>query len=234
LSRIYENPGGGISRFRHLLVPELNYNVTGKRDLHDLPFFDYDDRPLGGQLLTFSLSNLLTGREDKGEKPLYRDLLRFNLRQGYQLSGERRDLLVLVDYGRPFTDTAVTAELMPLADWRFYSDTRVSPYTGEVTNAQLGGEAGNPAGTRVSLDYHYAREKLDYIEGMATYADFKPYLFSARARYSFDRPGFLETLYSLEYKHQCWSLFLAYRDRIDTQEFTVTFSLSGLGTLKLL
>lgn len=233
-SRIYESSTGDFSRFRHLVIPELNYSLIEKKNLSDHPFFDYDDRPVGGQLLTLSLHNSITGRSIVGDVPAYRELARFSVSQGYQLSGERRDLLLLVDNGRPFTDTAIVAELMPLPAWRLFTDTRISPYNGNATNASLGVEAGNPAGTRAALGYHHAEAKLDYIEGKVAYTDFKPYQFSATARYSFDRPGFLETLYSVEYKHQCWGLLLAYRDRIDNREVIVTFSLSGLGTFKLM
>lgn len=233
-SRIFDGSIGEFSRFRHLLVPELTYSFIEKKGLHNLPFFDYDDRPVGGQLVTLSLNNIITGRSAKGDAVVYRDLLRFSVSQGYQLSGERRDLLLLVDNGRPFTDTAIVAELLPLPDWRLFSDNRISPYSGNVTNAALGVEIGNPAGTSAGLNYHHAEAKLDYIEGRVSYADFRPYLLSATARYSFDRPGFLETLYSVEYKHQCWGLLLSYRDRIDNKEIAITFSLSGLGSFKLL
>ena len=231
-SRIYEGSIGEFSRFRHLIVPELNYSVTEKKSLQDIPFFDYDDRPVGGQLLTLSLNNFVTGRSVKGDAVAYRDLLRFSVSQGYQLSGGRRDLLVLVDHGRLFTDTAVMAELLPIADLRLFTDNRISPYNGKVTNSILGVEVGKPTGTRAGLDYHHAEAKLDYIEGKAAYADFRPYLFAVSARYSFDRPGFLETLYSVEYKHQCWSLLFSYRDRIDNQDFSLTLTLSGLGMFK--
>lgn len=249
-SRIYEGSLGEFSRFRHLVVPELKYSFIEKKGvndlpysdrdviahtgMNDLPFFDYDDRPLGGQLVTLSFANTLTGRSANGDTVAYRDLLRFSLSQGYQLSGKRRDLLVLVDQGRPFTDTALVAELFPLPDWRLFTDTRISPYNGNVTNSAVGVEVGSPKENRINLNYHHAEAELDYIEGTVAYADFKPFLFSFMGRYSFDRSGFLETLYSLEYKSQCWGVLLSYRDRIDDQEVTLTFNLSGLGSFKLL
>lgn len=234
LSRVYDSSIGGMDRVRHLVTPEISYSLTEKRDQSDLPFFDYDDRPVGGQLLTFSLHNTLTGRYQKEGKAEYRDIMRFTIAQGYQLSGERRDLLALVDYGRRFGDTKLLLELFPLPGWRLYTDNRISPYNGNVTNSSLGAEAGDPKGTRASLDYHHAERVLDYIEGKVTYAELKPYTFAASGRYSFDRPGFLETLYSLEYKHQCWGVVLSYRDRIDNKEVSFTFNLSGLGNFKLL
>lgn len=233
-SRVYDSPVAAFTRLRHQLTPELDYRLTERKSLADLPFFDYDDRPLGGQLLTLALRNVVTGRSDVGDTPGYRDLLRFTLSQGYQLSGQRRELLLFVDAGRPFTDTALVTELLPLPGWRLFNDLRLSPYSGNLTNAALGVEVGEQGKTSASLNYHYASDKLAYLEGKATYADFRPYLFSASARYSFDRPGFLETLYAVEYKHQCWGLQLSYRDRIDNKELTLTFSLSGLGSFKLL
>lgn len=233
-AKVYDSSWGDMDRVRHSLAPEISYSLTENRHQNDLPFFDYDDRVVGGQLLIFSLLNSVTGRSMEGEQPLYRDLLRFTATQGYQLSGERRDLLTLVDYGRTFTDTRLMLELFPLPKWRLFTDNRISPYNGKVTNSSLGVETGNPKGTLAALNYHHAERQLDYIEGRIALADFKPYTFAASGRYSFDRPGFLETLYSLEYKHQCWGVVLSYRDRIDNKEFSFSFNLSGLGNFKLL
>lgn len=234
LARTFDSPLNEFDRVRHLVVPELSYAVTENGGQGDLPFFDYDDRIVGGQLLTFSLHNTVTGRTTKGDQPRYRDLLRFSATQGYQLSGERRDLLVMVDYNRAFTDTGLLLELLPGERWRLFTDNRISPYNGNVTNSVLGASAGDPKGTRASLEYHHADKRLDYIEGTVAFAGFQPYLFSTSGRYSFDRPGYLETLYSIEYKHQCWGVVLAYRDRIDNKEFSFMFNLSGLGNFKLM
>ena len=233
-AKVYELSPGGTGRVKHQITPEIAYSFTQKRDQDNLPFFDFDDRVLGGDLLTFSVLNSLIGRSLTGESVQYRDLLRFLASQGYQLSGDHRDLEVIVDQSRPFTDTKAQVELFPLPKWRIFSDNRFSPYNGNLTNAVVGTEIGDPKGTRASLDYRHAEKRLDYIEGRVTYADLKPYTFSAAGRYSFDRPGFLETLYSVEYKHQCWGVMFSYHDRLDDRTFTVNFNLSGIGTFTLL
>lgn len=234
LARVYDSPLPEFDRVRHLVAPGISYSATERRDQNDLPFFDHDDRVVGGQLVTLSLLNTVTGRSLKGEQADYRDLMRFTLSQGYQLSGERRDLLVYVDYGRPFTDTRLLLELSPFPQLRLFSDTRISPYNGNLTNSATGVEVGDSKGTRASINYYNAGTVLDYIDGKITYGDFRPYTFSVSGRYSFDKPGFLETLYSIEYKHQCWGVTLSYRDRLDNKEFSVLFNLSGLGNFKLL
>lgn len=234
LSRVYDSPFSEFDRVRHLVMPEISYQTTERRNQSDLPFYDLDDRMVGGQLVTFSLLNTFTGRSSKGEQTEYRDIMRFTLSQGYQLSGERRDLLTLVDYGRPFTDTRLYLELFPLPKWRLFTDTRISPYNGNLTNSIVGAELGDAKGTNFSVSYNNAGTLLDYMEGRVTYADFKPFTFSMSGRYSFDRPGFLEKLYSIEYKHQCWGVTLSYRDRLYDKGFTFMFNLSGLGNFKLL
>jgi LPS-assembly protein len=160
--------------------------------------------------------------------------VRFTASQGYQLSGGRRDLLVMVDYGRPFTDSQLMLELFPWADWRIFTDTRISPYNGDVTNSLFGFEGGNSKGSRVSVNYYHAKDEVEYISGTISYAEFKPYTVTATGRYSFDRPGFLETLYSLEYKGQCWGVIFSYQDRPDDTLYSFKVNLSGLGMFELL
>lgn len=233
-ARIYDTPFLDAERFRHTLTPQIRYTLTEQKNQDDLPFFDYDDRIPGGGLLSLSLLNTVTGRSTTPNGVEYRDLARFSVTQGYQASGSRRDLLVLVDDGRRFTDTRFDAELFPFKQWRIFTDDRLSPYSGTVTNAAVGTEIGNKGGTSAGLEYRHAEGALDYLSARVKYADFRPYLFAVEGRYSFDRASFLETLYSVEYKHQCWSILLSYRDRIDNKEFSFSFNLSGLGNFKLL
>ncbi len=231
LARTYPISAGEMGAFRHHVVPEVTYEFREKRDESGLPFFDFDDRPTTGQVVTLSLYNLVTGKITGNDGVRYRDLLRLTVSQGYQLSGERRDLLVLADDGHPFADTRLKAELFPLPPLRLLTDLRISPYTGSLTNASLGVDGGGPKGNSLGLSWHHAQGRLDYLEGRFSYVDLQPFSFSAMGRYSFDKPGFLETLYSIDYKHQCWSFNVTYRDRPDNKELTFGFTLAGLGPI---
>lgn len=233
LARVFEVPLGGMSRLQHRVIPELAYEFSEKQDEGDLPFFDYDDRPVAGQVMTLFLRNVLTGKTVKNDLPEYRDLLHLTLSQGYQLSGERRDLLVLADAGRPFADTRLKAEIQPLPALSIHGDLRVSPYSGSLTNASLGLDGGEAKGSskRLGISWHHAKDKLDYLEGRFTVTELNPFTLSAMGRYSLDKPGFLETLYSVEYKQQCWSFNVTYRERPDNNELTFNFTLAGLGPI---
>ena len=230
LARTFDVSFGETSRLRHLIVPELSYEFRENSGEGGLPFFDYDDRPVSGQVVTLSLLNVLTGKSVRGGMVDYRDLLRLTLSQGYQLSGDRRDLLVLVDEGRPFADTRLKAELFPLPAIRLLTDLRISPYSGTLNNASIGVDGGEEKGNRVGLSWHHAKDRLDYLEASFTLKELNPFTLSAMGRYSYDKPGFLESLYSIEYRQQCWSLNLTYRERPDNNnELTFNFTLAGLG-----
>jgi LPS-assembly protein len=231
LARTFDVSLGGMTRLQHLMIPELSYEFRETQSDADIPFFDYDDRPATGQVLTLSLQNQLTGKTVKNGLAEYRELLRLTLSQGYQLSGERRDLLVLADEGRPFADTRLKAEILPLPALRLFGDLRVSPYSGTLTNASLGLDGGEAKGNRLGIGWHHAKDRLDYLEGRFTLMELRPFTLSALGRYSFDKPGFLETLYSVEYQHQCWSFNLTYRERPGNNELTFNFTLAGLGPL---
>ena len=253
LGRTFDVDLMDMSRLRHLIVPELRYEFREKRDESELPFFDFDDRPTTGQTVTVSLQNVLTGKSVRGDQVAYRDLLRLTLSQGYQMSGERRDLLVLADDGRPFADTRLKAEAFPIPELRIMADLRVSPYSGNLTNGAIGVDGGAAKGNQLGLYWHHVQGqvdnsfrslfddgRLDYLEGRFTLVELQPFTLSALGRYSFDKPGFLETLYSVEYKHQCWSLNVTYRERLTNNdrggqstnnELTFNFTLAGLGPL---
>jgi len=232
LARTFDVPLGETSRLRHLIVPELAYGFRENSGEGGLPFFDYDDRPTSGQQVTLSLLNVLAGKSVRGGMVDYRDLIRLTISQGYQLSGERRDLLVLVDDGRPFADTRLKAELFPLPALRLLTDLRISPYSGTLNNGVIGVDGGEEKGNRVGLFWHHAKDRLDYLEASFTLKELNPFTLSAMGRYSYDKPGFLETLYSIDYRQQCWSINLTYRERPDNNnELTFSFTLEGLGPI---
>lgn len=230
-ARIFPVAWGDTLRVRHELQPEIGYRVTEARDQSGLPFFDYDDRPVGGEQFFWSIDSALTGRSGEGDAMRYRELLSLRLSQAYQLSGGRRDLLALVDDGRRLTDLRLEARVTPVEHLAVTADARFSFQRGDFSTVAVGFEADDGKGDRAGLSYRSGRDQLEYLEGKLAVAVLKPFSATYAARYSFDRPGFLESLYSLEYKHQCWSVTLLFRDRPDNREFMVTFALAGVGAL---
>lgn len=229
--RVYDAGIGGFSRLKHLLEPSISYSFVQEKDQQGLPYFDYDDRVVGQNLIGWALTNSLIGRSEQPDGVEYRELLLARLSQGYQLSGGRRDLLNGADSGRSLTDLRLELRLQPYRNLLIEADGRLSPYRGDVTTAALTADLHDDRGNLVGIGYRRIEGTVDYLEGKLGLSLVKPLIFNYTSRYSLDRQGFLESFYSLEYRHQCWSVAFTYRDRPDNREFLISFSLAGIGNL---
>ena len=232
LERIYDGT------VRHLLVPSLEYVYVERRNDLATPFFDYDDRVLGQNIAYLSVSNTLTKKfVREGMPDEYRDLLYVKLSQGYQFSGQRRDLLTLVDEGEKLTDLMLESTVTPVKNLSLLMDGRYNIEDNVVSTANLGVEVKGEGRNQAQLLYRHSRDQLDYLAAELTFPVGSRLTADLQGRYSFDRGGFLGSRYAVEYRHQCWSVVLAYSDRVSSQQvkgeqqFTVNFSLAGLGSL---
>jgi LPS-assembly protein len=232
LARVYPVEHGDLRAVRHTVIPEAGYNFVQEKDQGRLPFFDWNDRPVGQGMATWSFTNYLTGKYlDPAGTPFYRDLLFLKLSQGYQAGGSRRDLLTLVDDMRRFTDIRIEGRFSPTKLVTLTTDSRYNPSQIRFSTAAVGLDLSDGDGNLAGANYQFARGQVQYMQGKATLSLAKPFVFNYNLRYSFDKGGFLESLYSVEYKRQCWSVTFSYRDRQDDREFLVNFTLAGIGSL---
>ncbi len=233
LERIYDGTT------RHLLVPELQYAFVERRADQNLPLFDYDDRVLGQSIAYLSLSNTFTRKfVREGLPDEYRDIMYLKLTQGYQFSGERRDLLTLVDEGNKLTDLMLESVVTPMQNLSLLLDGRYNMEGNDLSTANIGLEyKGEGKKDLARLTYRHSRGELDYLDAGLVFPLGTRFTADLEGRYSFDRGAFLGSRYALEYRQQCWSVVLAYSDRVRShqvtgeQQFTVNFSLAGLGSL---
>ncbi|WP_160295208.1 LPS-assembly protein LptD [Geobacter sp. OR-1] len=230
-SRLYEAQGKELKRIRHIITPSLDYSFVQEKDQGNLPFFDYDDRVIGQNLVSWSLANSVTGRFDTPTGAEYLELVNLRLSQGYQLSGGRRELLNPADEHRRFTDIRLEAVVRPLKMLAIETDSRFSPYRAEVTGSAVAATLNDGKGNEAGIGYRRIAGALDYLEGNLTVNLLPPLVFQYTGRYSFDRRDFLEKYFAVEYRHQCWSIALSYRDRPDNREILVNFALAGIGGL---
>jgi LPS-assembly protein len=233
LANTFSADKGDLKAVRHTLIPEIGYRFVQEKDQNNLPFFNYDDRVLGQQMLTWSLTNFVTGKSlGASGEPSYHDILYLRLSQGYQLSGTRRDLLSLVDdNGYRVTDLRLETRYGLTRLLTANLDTRYNPNSTHISTASFGFNFDDKKGYLANLDYHFARDQVNYLEGKTSLMLVKPLVFNYTCRYSFNKGNFLESFASLEYKRQCWSMTFSYRDRTDNREFMVNFTLAGVGAI---
>ncbi|MBT1071157.1 LPS-assembly protein LptD [Pelotalea chapellei] len=228
LSKVYGIQGGNLKKLRHEIIPEISYSYAPERDQSRLPFYDFYDRPLHQNTIYYGVTSLLGGKFEAGSSMEYRDISRLRLLQGYSMEGSRRDLLTMVDDQRPLTDVILESETWLHPQARLTFDARYNVYDNRVSSATPGVELDDKMGNSVAASYRLSRNFVEYFEGRLSTKLLNPWTLGYTARYSFDRSGFLETVYSAEYRHQCWSVNFAYHERPGNHSFNVNFNLAGL------
>jgi len=109
-------------------------------------------------------------------------------------------------------------------------DTRYDPHERWLDTFNISAGVTQGEGNRFSLDYRYSRE--EYVEYVAVNLDtalLKPVYMNYQNRYDVEGRRTLENVLNLEYRAQCWSVYLTCRIRPEDREYLVTFNLTGLG-----
>ena len=229
LTRVYDAGGDVLKKIRHEIVPEVSYSYLPERSQEHLPFYDYTDRMVWQNMLGFSVTSLINGKFVSGETSEYREISRQKLSLGYSIEGGRRDLLTLVDTQNSWSDLILESDTWLNRNMRLTFDSRYNLYDKRLSTLALGVDADDRKGNSIGAGYHMARALVEYLEGHLSTKLLKPFNLSYAARYSFDRGDFLDSVYSVEYRHKCWSINVAIHQRPDNQSYSFGFNLVGVG-----
>lgn len=233
-SRLFDIDGEQLTRLRHELIPEVSYRYAPRRDQSRLPMYDYDDRLIHQNVVYYGVTSLLSGKFKRGETTEYRALSRVRLMQGYSFEGTRRDLLTMADDSHDTSDIILESETWLHPNLKLLFDARYNLHDDRLASANPGVEFDDRHGSSASVSYRMTRNsttaanRVEYLEAHLGTRRFTPWIFDYSTRYSFDRSAFLESVYAVEYRYQCWSVNFAYRDRKGNPSFTFNFNLAGL------
>ena len=246
LLRVFPFAHWGIDRLQHSIEPQIRYRYIPNSDQHDLPLYDLNDRigrlnladsDLVGELnlIEYALVNRLTARSTGADgSPVYREVINLRLSQAYDIEEERD---AADGNSEPFSDLRTELGLYPTPATSLTLDALLRVYDGlsfSRVNAGAGYADGHGNGAQLSYSYRDAESGFgatDYLKVRLDTALLAPVYASVEQRYDLIESDSLETVVNLEYRAQCWSLFLTYRDRPDSEEVLVGFALSGLGRI---
>ncbi len=220
VQRTFDTDFGTLSRLRHVIEPELVYSYIGDEDQSAIPVFDSYDQIDEENQLEYALIQRFKGRFERDGKSEYRDLAYL-----------RTSLIEELDSANDSTLNGFRNELRltPFDGLSFAADATLDLDNGDWS--EVGGETAIRAYDNNSLRLRYQRnlgEDLDYGRLDLSIGILAPVYLNYKQRYDFVDNEVLEHVVELEYRQQCWSLFLTYRDHDDSQSVMVNFSLSGL------
>lgn len=235
-ARVFYPNGKLVKKISHSVEPEVTYSYIPSENQSHLPQFDAEDNIGPLNKVAYALTNRFTAKlEPENGEVVYHEFLYLRLSQEYDVHESRRDRLNPQDELLPFSDIRAELIVRPTR-WSFLeidarydvnstADVPINRFL--VFNGRGGVQDG--AGNTFSLDYRYRREELEYAAANLDLALLKPFYVNYQQRYDLAGRRDLEKVLNLEYRAQCWSLYLTARDRLEDREYLITFALTGLG-----
>ena len=223
--KVYHQPFGMAGKLRHTIEPEITYKFIPDVNQADLPNFDSHDRI--GQLnqVEYALVQRLTLRYDHPEeKPTYRDLLYLRISQPYDFSDTAPE--------DRFLDLRVEMKLLPVSWAALASDTTLDVDTGRWDDVSITGRVWDKHENSLQAEYHRDVDKdIDYGAVNLSIAFLKPFYLNYQQRYEFATSELLEQVVGVEYRRQCWSALLSFREHDDERSVMLTFTMRGIGAI---
>lgn len=223
--KIYNRPLGFHGKLRHSVEPELVYRYIPEVDQGSLPYFDSYDRIDEANQIEYALVQRLTTRFDRADgQPSYREFLYLRLSQIYDLTNEARQ--------QRFQDLRLQMTLLPQEWISLKADTTLDVDTGNWTKVAVAGTIKDKEDNFFRVEYQYdSASEIDYGEVNLSVAFLKPFYLTYQQRYEFATDEQLEQVVGIEYRQQCWSAQLSYREHEGDRSVMLVFTMRGIGSV---
>ncbi len=226
----------GWDRLMHSIEPNVTYSYIPEEVQDDLPLFDVKDRIPETNLIEYALVNRLIARTTNQDgRSTYREFMNLRLSQRYNVLEARDDE---IEDKKPFSNLRVQLNLKPTTKTYVNLDNRIKVHDDlEFTRFAAGVGWSGERGNQVSASYTYRDNLLasnlssEYLTVSFKTSILDPLHLSFSDRYDLTSNTELEKVIDLEYRSQCWSIFFTFRDKLDEEEFFVTFALAGIGRI---
>lgn len=237
LQKVFDFERWEFDRIRHRIEPEIIYVYVPDADQDGLPFFELPGRITERHRVEYALINRFTARQMRDDRPpVYREIFKLRLSQSYIMDGDA-DLTTPQVEEDTFSTLRVELDARPSESSYLSLDGDLAVDDGRsFSRLEITAGLEDLHGNRLEAGYHYLRPEdlqadlqADYISAELDTSLLKPVYLHLEERYDVAEERFLETLVGMEYRARCWSVMVAFRDRLEDQSVTVNFMLAGLG-----
>jgi len=223
LQRVYEQPIGPVDKLRHTLEPEVVYYYVPELEQSHLPVFDSYDQIADKNRIEYALVQRFTARFDQESGvSSYRDLVYLRLSQSYYLNEKT--------YDDSFSSIRGELTLLP-TDWaNFDIDSTFDIDQGEWSKLTAEVSVHDQGENSLSASYRSVRDSdLEYVSAKLKTGLLKPIYLSYEKRFDLDESEQLEDVLEAEYRQQCWSALLTFRENTTDSSVMLTFVMKGIG-----
>ncbi|MBI5826372.1 MAG: LPS-assembly protein LptD [Deltaproteobacteria bacterium] len=241
--RFFKADIGPVDALRNTIRPKLTYSYIPEAVQSDLPQFDSVDNIAASNSFTYSLNSIVTGRYFQDGAKKYIDYLYLDLSQSFNINEATRKLSSDTDKRRPFSEVTAELRLKPSDYAAITGKAKYDPNYRYFNSYDFGVSLKDKRGDTLSLSNRFVKNgstttasdgasvttDTNYLEAVAKIHLSSTLDLDFLKRFSIEDSKSLETSYSLDYNHQCWSAILTYTEKPEEKIFFVTFSLRGLG-----
>ncbi|MBW2039389.1 MAG: LPS-assembly protein LptD [Deltaproteobacteria bacterium] len=235
ISKLYSLKGRRVKKLRHLIEPEIVYTYIPKVDQTDNPYFDDLDYIPRENTVTWNLTNRLIGKvvDEKGGVT-YPEYLYLKFYQSYDFfphltSEERLSNLGAEMRFAPFTWLSGTMD----AEYNHHH-SRLDLFNAGVNIADKRGDC-------LGVEYRFSKDEVEELNAELLVHVIKPLDLFFSYRHNLLDDVRIETVYGLDYHHQCWEISLRLCDinrspdelRDNELKVMVYVTLSGIGRTKI-
>ena len=252
ISRVYPVRGKKIRGIKHIMEPEVIYTYIPKVSQTDNPYFDETDRITQFNGITWILTNYLIGKKvDDDGKATYPEYLYLKLYQGYNFSPDLSlDLLRYSEERQHLSNLVAEARTAPFTWLSGTMDLEYNPHHQRLDVFNAGVNFSDKRGDHLALDYRRTRHQAEEISGEEINVEeinaelgiriIDPLDFYLSYRHNLLDDVRIETVYGLDYQHQCWEISLRLHDinrspdglRDNELKVMVFITLSGIGRFR--
>ncbi len=223
--QVFRPDWGDMDALKHAVKFQVEYGYTPSTDQEDYPYFDGVDRIEGENLVTYSLVNTFTTRQGTADASDYRQAVRLELSQSWDIGLERDG------DSAPFSPIEGDLQLN-FGGWCYLlADAAWSTESGEWLSRNLAYRFSDKRGDRFVLQHRYSTSLDESILAASTLKlTDRIWLFSEYERNLTDDRTVSGSL-DVVYRAQCWSIEARYQREAGDTSFAFVLTLHGLGDM---
>ncbi len=235
-SKIYSFKESSQSPFllKHSIIPRISYLFIHNSGQQNLPSSVSKPEFAPRNKITYSLNNTFTTKTANA----YRDLLRWNVKQDFDIREAKRENSLKRYERRPFSNIVSEISFIPQNYFNLHGKTFFSPYTKKITEHSHGFGIFSAGLGRLDIDLDFLGKVNEYkryyphdVKILKTGLQidwFSPWRLQATVRYDLGADTKLDNKTILSYNHQCFSLALLHEHTNFDNRFEILFSIGKL------
>ena len=213
-----------IGEIQSIVKPQLTYIYIPNTSFSGIPNIDPYDRMYNTNVITYSLHHYLNTMSDQK----FRELSLFEIAQTYGISGNLEPSTLYDGSGSRFSNIKTKLTLYPVDNFSYTNESTINTSGNgiAVMRNSLNHKYSNLYW--VNLSHYYtsslSNELFSDIGGF-----YKPFEGKYQIRYSFKDGTWIDTMYQLTYRPDCWALTLALIQSTIPRDTTFRLSLDLAG-----